>query len=283
MFTHKFKQYLLIISIISLPGVQAKEPVEMFTLITNDFPEVGTTNEAFLGDKLLTQVKGEYRDCIVPSMDHTKSKFGGALYTIKANVPICKTELGERHYKPDYINYSLPSMGSYTMLPVVYSVKKGKGRLCIQSLGWKGTCAKNLNEDDIKIGPHFVTSPNSTQKSIEYISKRNELLVFSYNEYTDDWSNGLSNREFQIDLNETNTINYKGSVIEVLNVTDSKIHYAVSRNFSQETAVIDTPVKSVISDGGLESELKKIESLFEKDLIDSQERSELRRKALDLN
>lgn len=260
-----------------------KEPVEMFTLITMDFPEVGVTKESFLGDKLLTQVKGEYQDCIVPSMEHTKSKFGGTLYTIKANVPICKSEPGERHYKPNYINYSLPSMNSYTMLPVVYTEKKGKGRLCIQSLGWKGTCAKNLNEDDVKIGPHFVTSPNSIQQSIEYVSKSKELLIFSYNEYNENWSNIISNREFQIDLNETKTVNYKGAVIEILDVTDSKILYIVSRNFSQESVIIDIPVKSPNSNGNLESELIKIESLFEKGLIDSEERVELRRKTLNLN
>ncbi|MFL2495072.1 MAG: hypothetical protein ACJ0RL_05570 [Porticoccaceae bacterium] len=275
---------LVLLSVISLPQIHAEEPNEMFKSMTNDFPSLGSTHEAFLGDKLLTQVKGEYRDCIVPSMDHTKSKFGGTLYTIKANVPICKTEPGEKHYKPDYINYSYPQMNSYSMLPVVYSVKKGKGRLCIQSLGWKGTCAENLDENDVKIGPHFVVSPNSTQKSIEYISKSNKLLTFSYNEYTDNWSNALSNREFDVDLDSTNIIGYKGSKIKVLETNDGKIRYVVLTNFSQESAtVIDTPKKSVESDDGLENELEKIESLFKKGLIDAQERSELRRKTLKLD
>jgi len=59
----------------------------------------------------------------------------------------------------------------------------------------------------------------------------------------------------------------------------------VSRNLSQEVAIINEPtiqdssnIDQDSSNIGLEEELMKIEALFEKGLIDSDERSQMRKK-----
>jgi len=61
--------------------------------IAHNKPEVGLESEVYLGDRMLVQARGEWRECITPKMTYKKKSVG---YTAeyRANEPICKIRFG---------------------------------------------------------------------------------------------------------------------------------------------------------------------------------------------
>ena len=85
------KKILLTICLLcSLSSVNAQE-VPLYEQITDNVPEIGEKTEVYLGDRMLEQRTGEFRECIVPK--HAYEMRAMMLnWKIKAKQPLCKRD-----------------------------------------------------------------------------------------------------------------------------------------------------------------------------------------------
>ena len=54
----------LLLSCLSTVGIT--EDVPLYETITDNVPKIGVTTEVYLGDRMLEQRTGNYRECIIP-------------------------------------------------------------------------------------------------------------------------------------------------------------------------------------------------------------------------
>jgi len=226
-------------------GLVYSESPPMYQILTDDVPKIGVQSEVYLGDPMVRQRVGQYKDCIIPNFSDTSTSMLGSSFEIRANVPACKDSPKKKDYVPLYAN----SVQSGT--PYFYSLrvksKKDKTQLCFKSV----KCLKrDITESDLNIGPAFIVEPATFQKHIEYNGKSGSILRFVYREFSDDGVlvrkhiGGISQRtrdqprirpafttEFQIDLDEGNVGAYKGAVFEIHEATNATIKYSVIRHF----------------------------------------------------
>lgn len=202
----------------------------MYQEITDNKPEVGVSTIVYLGDKMLEQRRGSYRDCIVPKFDNRQSaSLGMGWVTVKSGIPICKQIASSKYYTPNYLNWMDQSTFDFTFV----RKKPNLFEICITQMGMKAGCTKGKIESDYETGPYFVYSQNSFQQTIEYAGRSGDILKFTYSEFTDGFARQAFTREFQVDLSQGNVAAYKGAVIEIESATNSSITYKVVRNFQQ--------------------------------------------------
>jgi len=204
----------------------------MYQEVTDNKPDVGVSTTVYLGDRMLEQRHGQYKECIVPNFSHDAKKIGGWLLTIRQGEPICKNTIDADSYTPNYIN------GRSSAAEHIYDIKlkedkDGTYKICLTSMGMNATCAKEKTSADFDAGPWFVYSKNSFQQTIEYSGRSGDILKFNYSEFTDNYARQAFTREFQVDLSQGNVAAYKGAVIEIESATNSSINYKVVRNFQQ--------------------------------------------------
>lgn len=207
---------------------------ELYANLTDNVPEIGTTQEVFLGDRMLAQREGQWRECITP-LDtlQRKAGFGMVQVTHKAGEAMCKRSASGKkdRYYANYANFT-NSEGSFSY-EVQWKPKKNKSKLCICQMGFCGTCVKKINEDQVEEQIAFVYKNNSVQQVIEYTGRNENTLTFTYSEFSDGYAREAFNREFQVDLDKGNIVAFKGAVLEILEATNIQITYKVIRNFQQ--------------------------------------------------
>ncbi len=194
-------------------------------------PERGVETEVYLGDRMLTQQVGEWKECITPKRSYEKTTWGWTGF-YKSGEPLCKRTLKDKNYWPTY-NNSVNGENSHRQA-VSWRGKKGKYRLCQTAAGMAAYCIKDLSENDMKAGATFIYNPNSFQQTIAYDGRNGDVLKFNYAEFSDGFARQSFSREFQIDLSEGSVAAYKGAIIEVLEATNVQIKYKVIRNFASD-------------------------------------------------
>ena len=215
------------------------EEVPLYETITDNVPKIGITTEAYLGDRMLEQRTGDYRECIVPKRTFETTVFNtkNFLWSVKANQPICKKYADSKIY---YSSYQMVEGVSVPIpvSPVMFIENDKTYELHIGAIVQSRTTFpdylrfKNINKNDIEInGRYFLYQPNSFQQTIEYAGKSGNQLKFIYSEFNHGLARDAFTREFQVDLNEGNVLAFKGALIEIESATNINIRYKVIRNF----------------------------------------------------
>lgn len=227
-----------------IPICFADDHREYDSLIEQSSPQVGETNEVYLGDLMLTSTFGEWKKCITPIKNFEASMMTSK-FRVLANHPICKEKKKHKRYKPDYVNFAVSGnyvsadKNPYSISLVSWKAKGEKSRLCATRMGVNGVCVKNISESEVSEGEVLVPNANSFVKSIEYAGKQGSVLRFVYSEWRDETDPLTlnkekienSNREFEIDLDEGNIVAYRGALLEVLSSTGASIEYKIIRSF----------------------------------------------------
>jgi len=208
--------------------------------VTSNVPELGETTEVYLGDDMLEQRTGEYRECIVPKRSYEPR----ASYRIKAKQPLCKRDADSVAYYAsyliaDYCDGPQNPDPACTMFVRFFKKKdKYEIHICVgQVLGQGSFCSrklqiKGIDKNDLDINDrYFIYSENAFQQTIEYAGKSGNMLKFIYSEFIKGLARDAFNREFQVDLNEGNVLAFKGALIEIESATNINIRYKVIRNF----------------------------------------------------
>jgi len=233
------KRVTLLIILACLAPYAIAQEVPMYESITDNFPKIGITTEVYLGDRMLEQRTGDYRECIVPKRTFETTVFNtkNFLWSVKANQPICKKDADSKIY---YSSYQMVEGVSVPIpvSPVMFIENDKTYELHIGAIVQSRTTFpdylrfKNINKNDIEInGRYFLYQPNSFQQTIEYAGKSGNQLKFIYSEFNHGFARDAFTREFQVDLGEGNIAAFKGALIEIEEATNVNIRYKVIRNF----------------------------------------------------
>ena len=225
---------LLITLSLMVFSINAQE-VPLYETIQHNVPKVGEKREVYLGDRMLIQQEGEYRECIIPKIT-LEGRLLSFVATIKKNKPICKEDADAEMYAFTYkaVNPCEGCSQDYAKL----IEKKGKyeirmcnstGRSCPRQFRFK-----DIDKDKIEIDEkYFLYDENTFQQSIEYAGRDEDNLKFTYSEFTDGFARQAFTREFQIDYAKGDVAAYKGAIIKIHDATNVNIVYEVIRNFQQ--------------------------------------------------
>lgn len=206
----------------------ASDDKVLYEEITDNKPAIGIASEVYLGDRMLTQATGAWRECITMKTTLQKTQMGYTA-TYKSNEPMCKMNIKDKNYMPTYEIFA-----GYPNAPVVWKPKGKRSKICIKVVVGTSYCVKKLPEDAVLENVTFIYSNNTFQQSLEYAGRSGDILKFNYSEFTGGFAREAFSREFQVDLADGNVAAYKGAIIEIIDASNLKINYKVIRNFSQQ-------------------------------------------------
>ena len=200
---------------------------------TDNLPPINTEHEVYMGDKMVEQRTGYFLECIVPNFDVNYEDAIGQIKIIKKDVPMCKETKKSKLYIPPYENVLQGTSKFKTSKHEVKlkGKKEGKLKLCLVTILLDSYCEKKLSSDDFYYSKKFVSEKDSFQRVIEYAGKKGSIVKFIYSEFKDGIARTAFMREFEIDLNDGNTVAYKGCVFEIIKVDNATITYKVIRHF----------------------------------------------------
>ena len=229
---------LLMLACLSTYGVAQEVP--LYENITDNVPKIGATTEVYMGDRMLEQRTGDYRECIIPkvTLEAKMMQFVGG---IKKNLPLCKKDANAKAYAFTYRaiepceqcvqEYAklLDKKGKYEIHICAGAPMRPNKLTCPRKFRFQNIEPKNIEFDS----QYFLYKENSFQQTIEYAGKSGNILKFVYSEFTKGLARDAFNREFQVDLSEGNVLAFKGALIEIESATNINIRYKVIRNFQQ--------------------------------------------------
>ena len=199
-----------------------------------NLPPINTEHEVYMGDKMVEERTGYYLKCLVPNFDvEHKDKKHGQIFIIKKDVPMCEKKQNSKSYIAPYTN-GLKGKSKFPDLDYVVKLKgkkEGKFKICLDTALFDAYCEKNLTSDDFYFSKKFVSEKSSFQRVIEYAGKKGSIVKFIYSEFKDGMVREAFMREFEIDLNDGNTVAYKGCIFEIIKVDNATIKYKVLKHF----------------------------------------------------
>jgi hypothetical protein len=224
----------LILFLTALSSVVDSQERVLYKTITDNIPTLNTETEVYLGDRMLIQRKGSYRNCVTPKETYTVNKAGGWRYEFIGDKPLCKRDASDKDYYAIYDSVFNGKGEPYPMAIRLSDDKKGLFKLCWRAGGFNSACVKKIKKDELTVGVTFVFRPNSFQQTIEYAGKSGNIAKFLYSEFEDNFARQTFNREFQLDLSEGDVTAFKGAIIKVHDATNITVKYSVIRNFASE-------------------------------------------------
>ncbi|QOW45793.1 MULTISPECIES: hypothetical protein [Acinetobacter] len=187
-------------------------------------PPIGSTNESYIGDQLLTQ--GIYTKREAYYIPENNKKF-------LLNIP-----------KGFYLKTGEDNKGSYysptNNIPDGATVPNNTGiisllvtsdnSLCIVGMYLNKACHfKDIGEKRTV----NVAQDNSFQQTLIYNGKVGNKINIGYREFSSNLARPAFNNDVEYDLSESKTIGYKGAVLEVIEANNQMIKYKVLKNFNK--------------------------------------------------
>jgi len=204
-------------------------PVERVNSLTSYettfYPEVAVQSTVNLGDTMMMQGKGWYVDCIVPDFEYTESN-RSFLLTVKKGVKICGEKEGDNYFTTSYDPF-----GGRGVNPPLWSVTNVGNNMAQWCAGAIVAYCHKRSITDHKIVKEFRQAKDTFQQSIEYMGRSGDVLKFIYVEFNENMARAAFNRNFQVDLKEGKTVNYKGAEIEIIEADNVQVTYVIKKYF----------------------------------------------------
>ena len=186
-------------------------------------PPINSVNEAYVGDKMLTQ--GVFTEREAYFIPEAKKKF---LFTMPKGFYLKTGEDGKGSYYQAVNNIPdgaiIPGGGIQSILVTP------QNDLCFIDIYFNKVCHfKDIGEKR-KIS---VANDNSFQQTLIYSGKVGNKINIGYREFSSSMARPAFNNDVEYDLNESKTIGYKGALLEVIDANNQSIKYKVLKNFNQ--------------------------------------------------
>jgi hypothetical protein len=205
----------------------------LYVEVDASVPDIGIETEVFMGDAMLQQKVGSFRECFVPKESYQASSFGFQI-VIEGGEPACKRSPDDKWYEVFY--NGCPNCET---VGITYGLelkeKKGKYQLRSCDLTRERCGGKKFKKIDgtaIDFNERFfVQKPKSIQRTIEYAGRSGDILRFVYSEYDNGMARTAFTREFQMDFGESDVIGFKGAILKINEADNMRVVYSVIRNF----------------------------------------------------
>ncbi len=184
-----------------------------------DYPEVGKEITAYVGDHMVQ--KGTITEESVLLVHNT---IDGALYDIPAKK---YPQLGSDQNRNFYLATGVIKSGLADPVQALALEKKEGAELCVITVFGGSSCY----EGEYEIQKQLSERGNSFQQTLIYSGRVGEKINIGYREFSNNTARPAFNNDVEYDLSSSNTIGYKGALIEVIKADNSSITYKLIRNF----------------------------------------------------
>ena len=216
---------LLIAGVLGFGLVGCTAPKYNYQAVSQNIskPPINSVNEAYVGDKMLTQ--GVFTEREAYFIPEAKKKF---LFTMPKGFYLKTGEDGKGNYYQAVNNIPdgaiIPGGGIQSILVTP------QNDLCFIDIYFNKVCHfKDIGEKR-KIS---VANDNSFQQTLIYSGKVGNKINIGYREFSSSVARPAFNNDVEYDLNESKTIGYKGALLEVIDANNQSIKYKVLKNFNK--------------------------------------------------
>lgn len=224
------KFWSILVGLALLATTACATPAYDYEPVTREIsePPLGVVSVAFVGDSLVRQGKYVEHDGIRLSEKLTIGLLG--TYTF---LPGEYLKTGENDSGAFYLPTNGSGSGQINESPLAdpfQAIMLGAdGQICgVSTLGGY-SCTKATGV--VKTTIQGIAS-NAFQQTLIYSGKVGDKINIGYREFSADVARPAFNNDVEYDLKESNTIGYKGALIEILEATNQSIRYKVIRNFN---------------------------------------------------
>lgn len=186
-----------------------------------DQPEIGKTVTAYVGDHLVQKGRISEENVLVVGQ-----KMGGAMYTIPAKT---YSQLGFDDEMDFYSAEGVVRRGFADPIQALALGKADGSQLCVVTTFGGKACYTGGYERKKRLSERG----NSFQQTLIYSGRVGNKINIGYREFSNNTARPAFNNDVEYDLTSSNTIGYKGALIEVIDADNSKITYRLLRNFPQ--------------------------------------------------
>jgi hypothetical protein len=184
-----------------------------------DYPKVGVVVTAYVGDHLVR------KGTIVEENILVVHKFiDGALYDIPNKI---YPQIGYDDSNYFYSAQGVIRGGLADPIQALGLEKKNDAKLCVITTFGGKACYKG----DFERKKQISSRGNSFQQTLIYSGRVGNKINISYREFSNNTARPAFNNDVEYDLSSSNTIGYKGALIEVKKADNSSITYKLIRNF----------------------------------------------------
>ena len=202
-------------------------------------PKIGVESTVNLGDPMMRTGYGWQVDCVMPLFEYdgtnsvSEDFYRGVIGTIvRKGTKMCGDAEGVNYFTPPYRMHVKKLYGAERNVWAIEDIGNGESRWCsggiVDIAG--GSCFQRP-VTDYKLIKEFRTVKDSFQRQLEYMGRSGNVLSFIYAEFKEDMAREAYNRNFQVDLSEGNTVNYKGAEIEIIQADNVTVTYIINKYF----------------------------------------------------
>ncbi len=184
-----------------------------------DYPEVGKTITAYVGDYLVQ--KGTL---VEESILVVHKTIDGALYDIPANK---YHQVGFDNKQDFYSGVGVVQGVLSDSVQALALKKKENSKLCVITVFGGRSCY----EGDYERKKQMSERGNSFQQTLIYSGRVGNKINIGYREFSNNTARPAFNNDVEYDLSSSDVIGYKGALIKVIKANNSSITYELIRNF----------------------------------------------------
>lgn len=183
------------------------------------YPEVDKVITVYVGDHMVQKGTITEENVLV-----VHKIIDGALYDIPAN----KYPQVGYDQKQDFYSAVGIIRGGLSDPVQALALKKDEGaKLCVITVFGGSACY----EGEFERKKQLSERGNSFQQTLIYSGRVGDKINIGYREFSNNTARPAFNNDVEYDLSSSNTIGYKGALIEVIKADNSSITYRLIRNF----------------------------------------------------
>lgn len=184
-----------------------------------DYPEAGKVITVYVGDHMVQ--KGTITE---ESVLVVHRMIDGVLYDIPANK---YPQIGFDQKQDFYSAVGVVRGGLSDPIQALALKKQEGAELCVITVFGGSACYQGEYERKKQLSERG----NSFQQTLIYSGRVGDKINVGYREFSNTTARPAFNNDVEYDLSSSNTIGYKGALIEVINADNSSITYKLIRNF----------------------------------------------------
>lgn len=211
---------LIIFSVLIVSGCTTVKYNGTDTIVKEvNYPEVGKTITVFVGDHLVQKGTITEEDVLV-----VHKTIDGVSYDIIAKE---YPQIGFDEKRDFYSAVGVVKGAFSDPIQALALERKEGAELCVVTVYGVSACYEGEYEKKKQLSERG----NSFQQTLIYSGRVGNKINIGYREFSNNTARPAFNNDVEYDLSSSNTIGYKGALVEVLKADNSSITYKLIRNF----------------------------------------------------
>jgi len=190
-----------------------------------DFPAVGEVTTAFVGDHMVQKGRIVEEKVLI-----VHEPIDGALYDIPAKKYVM---IGSDDKDCFYAADGVSRSGiADPVQALAVGRHEGADLRVVTIFGGASDYEGNFSQET-----HVSTKSNSFQQTLIYSGRIGDKINIGYREFSNNFARPAFDNDVEYDLSASNTVGYKGALLEIVEATNSSITFKLIRNFADHQAL----------------------------------------------